>query len=332
MIAGLRRAHRPGGQGGARLCGEPSATTPALLSLASHAGRCRSRDSSSIARRVAREMPLVGFYLQPAVGGIVLAGCFWLRFAAIDNVVAIKVAPFNRYRTLDVVRGVVEAGSARSASRSTPATTTISCSTSRSPSPSLATARAGRGQVQGRTVSAIGAVWTQKAVALLDAKPRARPPRQGNLPDGGCWRADSRVTGLQRAPFSMSPTISAWLHRSAASEVAATPARPVGRHLAPRAGRGAQSGASGGDRPRSIGPIPNSTTDDAFVRENCAPLAVNVPSARWPAASVKRVPRGKPSGGYSPRPLEPILQVDRALAWLNACPRSRGGSHCRRAA
>ena len=61
---------------------------------------------------MAREIPLVGFYLQPAVGGIVLPASFWRRFAAIDNVVAIKIAPFNRYRTLDVVRGVVEAGAA----------------------------------------------------------------------------------------------------------------------------------------------------------------------------------------------------------------------------
>jgi dihydrodipicolinate synthase/N-acetylneuraminate lyase len=60
--------------------------------------------------RVAARIPLVGFYLQPAVGGIVLPASFWRRFAAIDNVVAIKIAPFNRYRTLDVVRGVVEAG------------------------------------------------------------------------------------------------------------------------------------------------------------------------------------------------------------------------------
>jgi hypothetical protein len=58
---------------------------------------------------VARVMPLVGFYLQPAVGGIELGAGFWRRFAAIENVVAIKVAPFNRYRTLDVVRGVVAA-------------------------------------------------------------------------------------------------------------------------------------------------------------------------------------------------------------------------------
>ena len=60
-------------------------------------------------RAVAEVMPLVGFYLQPAVGGIHLPASFWRRFAAIDNVVAIKMAPFNRYRTLDVIRGVVEA-------------------------------------------------------------------------------------------------------------------------------------------------------------------------------------------------------------------------------
>src|SRR6476619_4905070 len=64
------------------------------------------------ARTVAGEIPLVGFYLQPAVGGTVLPVSFWRRFAAIENVVAIKIAPFNRYRTLDVVRGVAEAGAA----------------------------------------------------------------------------------------------------------------------------------------------------------------------------------------------------------------------------
>jgi hypothetical protein len=58
---------------------------------------------------VAQAIPVVGFYLQTAVGGIALPAEFWRRFAAIDNVVAIKIAPFNRYRTLDVVRGVVAA-------------------------------------------------------------------------------------------------------------------------------------------------------------------------------------------------------------------------------
>ena len=59
---------------------------------------------------VATEMPLFGFYLQPAVGGVPLPASFWRRFAAIPNVVAIKIAPFNRYATLDVLRGVLEAG------------------------------------------------------------------------------------------------------------------------------------------------------------------------------------------------------------------------------
>ncbi|MFK7792407.1 MAG: dihydrodipicolinate synthase family protein [Devosiaceae bacterium] len=58
---------------------------------------------------VAQVMPVIGFYLQPAVGGQTLTYSFWRRFAQIDNVVAIKIAPFNRYKTLDVVRAVVDA-------------------------------------------------------------------------------------------------------------------------------------------------------------------------------------------------------------------------------
>lgn len=58
---------------------------------------------------VAEQIPLIGFYLQTAVGGIALPMEFWRRFALIDNVIAIKMAPFDRYRTLDVVRGVVAA-------------------------------------------------------------------------------------------------------------------------------------------------------------------------------------------------------------------------------
>ncbi len=61
-------------------------------------------------RAVAEIIPVVGFYLQPSVGGRVLPYSFWRRFAEIENVVAIKIAPFNRYQTLDVVRAVIEAG------------------------------------------------------------------------------------------------------------------------------------------------------------------------------------------------------------------------------
>src|SRR5256884_7556741 len=61
-------------------------------------------------RKVAEVMPLIGFYLQPAVGGRVLSQRFWREFAEIENVVAIKIAPFNRYQPLDVVRAVAESG------------------------------------------------------------------------------------------------------------------------------------------------------------------------------------------------------------------------------
>lgn len=64
-------------------------------------------------RRVAEIIPLFGFYLQPAVGGRVLSYSFWRRFVEIPNVVAIKVAPFDRYKTLDVVRAVADAGRSR---------------------------------------------------------------------------------------------------------------------------------------------------------------------------------------------------------------------------
>ena len=79
-----------------------------LLSLAALKG---ANDDALVehCQAVAREIPLIGFYLQPAVGGLELGAPFWARFASIDQVVAIKVAPFNRYRTLEVVRGVVAA-------------------------------------------------------------------------------------------------------------------------------------------------------------------------------------------------------------------------------
>ena len=60
------------------------------------------------ARAVGEVMPLFGFYLQPAVGGRVLSFAFWRRFVEIEAVVAIKVAPFNRYQTLDVIRAVAQ--------------------------------------------------------------------------------------------------------------------------------------------------------------------------------------------------------------------------------
>ncbi len=63
-------------------------------------------------KTIAEIIPVIGFYLQPAVGGRRLNVDFWREFAKIENVIAIKIAPFNRYQTFDVVRGVAESGRA----------------------------------------------------------------------------------------------------------------------------------------------------------------------------------------------------------------------------
>lgn len=81
----------------------------ALLNLAHYRGASES-EILDHCRRTATVMPLVGFSLLPACGGFHLSYDFWRSFAAIDNVVAIKMAPFDRYRTLDIIRGLVDAG------------------------------------------------------------------------------------------------------------------------------------------------------------------------------------------------------------------------------
>jgi hypothetical protein len=65
------------------------------------------------ARAIADVIPVIGFYLQPSVGGRPLSYDFWRKFSKIESVVAIKMAPFNRYQTIDVLRGVIDSGRAR---------------------------------------------------------------------------------------------------------------------------------------------------------------------------------------------------------------------------
>jgi dihydrodipicolinate synthase/N-acetylneuraminate lyase len=71
-----------------------------------------SPDSAILAhcREVAGTIPIIGFYLQPAVGGRIFNYSFWREFAEIENVVAIKIAPFDRYLSIDVVRAVIDSG------------------------------------------------------------------------------------------------------------------------------------------------------------------------------------------------------------------------------
>jgi len=80
-----------------------------LLSLAA----LRDADDAALlthCRLVAEVLPIVGFYLQSSVGGRPLSYSFWRDFAEIENVATIKIAPFNRYQTLDVIRAVAESG------------------------------------------------------------------------------------------------------------------------------------------------------------------------------------------------------------------------------
>lgn len=82
-----------------------------LLSLGAWCDRSED-DLITHAQHVSQAIPLIGFYLQPSVGGRRLSFQFWERFCQIPNVLAIKVAPFNRYQTLDVVRAVQASGRA----------------------------------------------------------------------------------------------------------------------------------------------------------------------------------------------------------------------------
>ena len=121
--------------------------------------------------RVADVIPVFGFYLQPAVGGRVLGYPFWRELAEIPNVVAIKIAPFNRYRTLDVVRAVADAErndialyTGNDDAIVPDLLTPISC-------------RVGGRTVERRIVGGLlgqWAVWTRIAVQMLDDIKRTR--------------------------------------------------------------------------------------------------------------------------------------------------------------
>ncbi len=82
------------------------------LALVSLAAFPRAGDAALVEhmQRVGQVLPVMGFYLQQAVGGRDLSYDFWRRALEIDTMVAIKVAPFDRYRTIEVVRAVADSG------------------------------------------------------------------------------------------------------------------------------------------------------------------------------------------------------------------------------
>lgn len=149
-------------------------------------------------RRVADEIPLVGFYLQPAVGGRPLSAAFWKRFAQIDNAIAVKAAPFDRYRTLDVVRGIVEAGAEDRIAVYTGNDDHIVLDLA----VPVAIRRRGeeiRVRVRGGLLGH-WSVWTRRAVELLD---RIHKAIDNDAVDQDLLALDSRITDCNSAVFDV---------------------------------------------------------------------------------------------------------------------------------
>jgi len=172
-----------------------------LLSLAAMKGRSED-EVIAHCRAVADATPLIGFYLQPAVGGLDLSASFWTRFAAIENVVAIKVAPFNRYRTLDVVRGIVEAGAEDRVVLYTGNDDHIVLDLV---SPFIAK-RDGKSVTMRFRGGLLGhwSVWTKGAVELLErCKASVAAQEAGGALDVDLLAVDSRVTDCNSAFFDV---------------------------------------------------------------------------------------------------------------------------------
>ena len=144
-------------------------------------------------RAVADVLPVFGFYLQPAVGGRVLGYRFWRELAGIERAWAIKIAPFDRYRTLDVVRAVADSGR-----------TDLALYTGNDDAivADLVTPFAVGGDGAPRRIvgGLLGqwAVWTHAAVRLLD---RARAARGAGQVDAALLRDGAALTDANAAIF-----------------------------------------------------------------------------------------------------------------------------------
>jgi dihydrodipicolinate synthase/N-acetylneuraminate lyase len=208
------RAHRE--RGGTRLlsvagvCGPtPQAVAEAalarslgydlgLLSLGA-LGDATNQDLLAHCRRVAEVIPLFGFYLQPAVGGRVLDYGFWRSLLELEKLAAIKVAPFNRYQTLDVMRAVADSGRAGDVALYTGNDDSIVADL-------LTTFPVGRAGSQAPVRFAGGllgqwAVWTSKAVELLG---RAREARRSGTGIADLLGEGAQLTDANAAIFDAS--------------------------------------------------------------------------------------------------------------------------------
>jgi dihydrodipicolinate synthase/N-acetylneuraminate lyase len=217
-------------------------------------------------RRVAEVLPLVGFYLQPAVGGRPLDEAFWRRLLEIERVVAVKVAPFDRYRTLDVVRAVAASGRAGEVALYTGNDDAIVLDLLADfPEPKPGPGRAGsagRGGVRfvGGLLGQWG-VWTRRAVELLETVKRCR--REGGAGALELLALGQQLTDANAALFDAPNAFHGCI--PGIHEVLRRQGLLAGRFcLDPR------EDLSPGQREeidRVLGAYPH-LTDDGFVREN----------------------------------------------------------------
>ncbi len=150
-------------------------------------------------RQVALRMPIIGFYLQPAVGGAVLPYEFWREFAALDNVLAVKMAPFNRYQTLEVVRAVIDAGKADGISLYTGNDDNIVVDLLTEFCFNAAAGKT-RLHIRGGLLGHWG-VWTASAVKLLETIKEARADSGGITPE--LLTLAMQVTDMNSAVFDV---------------------------------------------------------------------------------------------------------------------------------
>ena len=143
-------------------------------------------------REVGEILPVIGFYLQPAVGGRPLNAEFWKRFVEIESVVAIKVASFDRYQTMEVLRAVAHSGRGSEIALYTGNDDNIVADL-------LTEFRFGD-----RTAHFVGgllgqwAVWTRRAVELLQAVQEAKQSGAGT---GTVLARGAEVTDANAAIF-----------------------------------------------------------------------------------------------------------------------------------
>jgi dihydrodipicolinate synthase/N-acetylneuraminate lyase len=166
----------------------------ALLSLGALAD-ASTDDLLAHCRAIAEVIPIFGFYLQPAVGGRALGYDFWRELAELPNLWAVKIAPFDRYKTIDVVRAMTDAGRADLALYTGNDDSIVADLVT--PFPTMTGGVRGQRFIDGGLLGQ-WATWTRSAVSLRE---RAVAARAGGQIDTELLREGAALTDANGAIF-----------------------------------------------------------------------------------------------------------------------------------